>query len=581
MNNKTEKTALQMALRSARRLFAVIGFFSFFINMLMLVGPLYMMQIYDRVLTSRSYETLLALTAVAVGLIGVGALLELVRTRLLIRLGARFDTDLGTPLFRAIFVHQLNSKSADGAQFLRDMDAIRGFFSGPALNAFFDAPWTPAFIAAVFLVHPLLGAVALIGAIILFCLALISEISTRGSQRGAVEQDLRANEFASSTLRNADVIRAMGMHPKVSKRWLGFHKQGLAWHGRASDRASLSTSAVKFIRPCLQIAMLGFGAYLVIQEAITPGVMIAASIIMGRALAPVEGAISNWRQFISARGSYNRLQKLLEAYPPEAQSLQLPEPQGRLKVHNVVARAPGGGQPLLHGINFELPPGQVLGVIGPSGAGKSTLARLLVSVWQPSSGHVRLDGAELCNWPEESFADNIGYLPQDVELLACSVAENIARLGEPDPAKVVAAAQLCGAHEMILHLPEAYDTQVGEAGCSLSGGQRQRIALARALYGTPPFIVLDEPNANLDNEGELALQDTLRQLKELRKTVVVISHRPAVLSEVDMVLVLRGGTQEKFGTREEVLSKLVSSIRPVPAASSMTRKEVLNVGTSN
>lgn len=563
MNKTVEKTALSSALSSARRLFGAVGAFSFFINILMLVGPLYMLQVYDRVLSSRSYDTLIALTLLAVGLIGIGALLELVRTRILVRLGACFDRDLNENVFSSLFDHQLRGKTANSGQFLRDVDSLRGFLTGPGLVAFFDSPWTPAFLVLIFFFHPLLGAVALVGAVSLFVLAVVSELMTRGPLHNSVARSLRAHEFASSALRNAEAIRAMGMVPQVRRRWLGLHSAGLALQNQATDRAGSLTAIAKFIRPCLQIAMLGVGAYLVIQESITAGVMIAGSIIMGRALAPVEAAINNWRQFISARGAHSRLQNLLEANPPLDEPLALPKPEGKLRLENATATPPQGGKPVLQGVSFELLPGQMLGVIGPSAAGKSTLARLLVGVWRPAAGHVRLDGADLSNWAPEELGRHIGYLPQDVELLAGTVAENIARLQEPDAERVVAAARLCDAHEMILRLPGGYDAQIGEAGCILSGGQRQRIGLARALYDEPRLVVLDEPNASLDSDGEAALHKALLRLKAKKQTVVIVSHRPTVLTAVDLVLVLRAGQLEAFGPRDEILPRLMSGVQSI------------------
>jgi PrtD family type I secretion system ABC transporter len=563
MSASAERTALKRALGSVRRLFAVVGVFSFFINVLMLVTPLYMLQIYDRVLTSRSEDTLLAITGLAVGLIAVSAFLELVRARILVRLGARFDADLNPPVFAALVDRQLRGRVADGGQFLRDVDGLRGFITGPGLTAFFDSPWTPAFIAVIFVFHPLLGAIALAGTVLLFALAVLSELITRGPLQRSAARMIEAQEFASSALRNVEAIRAMGMAPRIGRRWRDLHARGLALQGQATDRAGSLTAIAKFIRPCLQIALLGFGAYLAIEGAITPGVMIAASIIMGRALAPVEAAINNWRPFLAARGAYGRLQRLLETNPPPPDALPLPAPEGRLRLENVAALPPQGGKPILQGVSFDLAPGEMLGVIGPSAAGKSTLARLLVGVWPPASGHVRLDGSDLGNWPRDQLGQHVGYLPQDVELLSGTVAENIARMHDPDPEQVIAAAKLCDAHEVILGLPDGYGTQIGEAGCVLSGGQRQRIGLARALYGDPCLVVLDEPNANLDSDGEAALLETLQRLRAQRRTVVIVSHRPAVLTAVDLVAVVRSGQLETVGPRSEVLPRLMSGVRTI------------------
>lgn len=539
----------------------IIGLFSFFINILMLVGPLYMLQIYDRVLTSRSVETLVALTVLAVGLVASNAVLELVRSRLLVRIGGRFDSQLKESVFAAVFEAQLRGKSADSGQVLRDMDSFRSFLTGPALVAFFDAPWTPVFIAIIFLFHPWMGMVALCGAVALFVLAVLSEIATRSVLSRSSRSGLEAQEFASSVFRGAEAVRAMGMLRPALVRWNALHTASLAHQGSASDRAGILTAIAKFIRPCLQIAMLGTGAFLVLQDAISAGVMVAASIIMGRALAPVEQAIGNWRQFVGARSAYGRMHRLLRVSADKLERFSLPKPIGKLACENVIGVPPGGGPALIRGVSFDVGPGQVLGILGPSGAGKSCLTRLLVGVWPPASGHVRLDGADLTNWDWESLGPNIGYLPQDVELFGGTVADNIARLQSGKDDEVVAAAQACGAHDMILELPNGYDTEIGEGGCILSGGQRQRIGLARALFGDPPVVVLDEPNANLDVDGERALQATLEHLKERNRTVIVVSHRPSVLNAVDMLLVLRAGRQEAFGPRDDVLPKLVSGVR--------------------
>ena len=572
MTKKSRSNALHMALTSARRVFMGVGVFSCFINVLMLVAPIYMLQVYDRVLASGSHDTLMALTVLAVSLIAVCAVLELVRSRILVRLAARFERDLHEPVFSALFAHELQARTANGGQSLRDVEQLRGFLSGPGVVAFLDCPWTPAFIALIFLFHPMLGVVALVGALLLFAVAIVSELATRRPLQASVARLHGAQEFATSALRNAEAIRAMGMLDPLRARWSRLQSDGLAMQDQASDNAGSLTALSKFIRPCLQIAMLGFGAWLVLREAITPGVMIAASIIMGRALAPVEAAINNWRQFISARGAHGRLTELLDASPPAADRLALDPPKGVLTLDNVAAVAPQGGKPVLQGVSFKLEPGQMLGVIGPSAAGKSTLARLMVGVWPPLSGHVRLDGADLGQWRPEQLGAHVGYLPQDVELFTGTVAENIARLQEPIPEQVVAAAKLCGAHEMILCLSDGYDTQIGESGSVLSGGQRQRIALARALYGDPRLIVLDEPNASLDSDGEEALQRTLTELNARGRTTVVVSHRPAILTKVDLVAVLRGGRLDTFGRRDDVLPRLVNAMRSVQQSGPTTKE---------
>jgi len=578
MASSIKQTELEQALASARGVFAVVGGFSLFINLLMLVSPIYMLQVYDRVLTSRSEDTLIMLTVLAVGLLAINAVLELARSKLLVRLGGRLDARLNDRVFAARFDHALAGGVGAHGQPLRDLEQLRAFLTGPGLVALFDVPWTPLFIALIFLFHPVLGAVALIGAVLLFAIALGSELATRGPQQRAATHAIQAHDFADAAVRNAEAIRAMGMLPGLRHRWLARHQAALAHQATAADRAAGLNAGAKFIRPGLQIAVLGLGAYLVILEQITPGVMIATSIIMGRALAPVEATINHWRSFIGARGAHGRLDELLGRHGAPAERMPLPPPEGRLRLEGVTALPPGARAPVLHGISFELARGELLGVIGPSAAGKSTLARMLVGVWPPTSGHVRLDGAELRDWSPAELGRHIGYLPQDVELFDGTVHENIARFGAPDPEGVVAAARTAGAHEMILALSDGYDTRIGEAGSVLSGGQRQRIGLARALYGAPALIVLDEPNANLDGEGEEALRTSLGSLKALGRTVVVISHRPNILATVDTLLMLRDGRIELFGPQKDALPKLMRTVRgPGAAAANM---EVSHVGST-
>ncbi len=556
---------MQQALRQARGIFLCVGFFSLFINALMLVGPLYMLQVYDRVLTSGSLPTLVFLTVAAVGLILTSALLEFVRARVLVRLGGQLDGQLDERLFSGLLGFALGFNGNSTAQPLRDMETVRTFLTGPGIIAMFDAPWTPLFLAVVFMFHPLLGFVALAGAAILFLLAAISELATRKPLTEATRNSLGALQFAESTTRNAEVIEAMGMLPGLRQRWLSVHRRALAEQAKASDRAGAITAASKFVRPVLQVAMLGTGAYLALQQIITPGVMIAASIIMGRALAPVEGAINNWKNLILARGAYRRVNDFVRDNGDQEQSMRLPRPVGAVSVNRLVAAPPMGRSPVIKGISFYIAPGEVVGVIGPSAAGKSTLARLLVGVWAPSSGNVRLDGADVSKWNHLELGPYLGYLPQDVELFNGSIAENIARFSEPNPEQIVQAARAAGVHELILHLEQGYDTVIGEGGAILSGGQRQRIGLARALYGDPAFVVLDEPNSNLDGEGEAALNRVLLDLKARGTTVVIIAHRPSVLAVVDKMLVLRDGMIEMYGAKDEVLPKVTRAVSSVPA----------------
>jgi len=547
---------LRETLYSARYIFFAIAIFSFFLNLLMLVAPFYMLQIYDRVLTSQSKDTLYVLTVLAVGLIAISATLEFVRSRVLVRLGARLDRHMTHDLFAALIQDRLATQQNTGSQPIRDLETVRSFLTGPGLTSFFDAPWTPVFIGIIFLFHPWLGMVALAGALMLFALAILSEVMTRKPMREASSDSLMAHRLAESSLRNADVIWAMGMLGDIRKRWQEKHLNALGFTGKASDHIGTFMAFAKFIRPMLQIGILGLGAFLVIEEQITAGVMIAASIIMGRALAPVEASIGHWRSFTSARAAYGRMKKLLNEYDVNQEKMQLPAPQGAVSVEGATLVPPGATKAALFNISFQLQPGEMLGVVGPSAAGKSSLARMLMGIWPPKLGHVRLDAADIADWDRGDLGKYLGYLPQDVELFDGTVAENIARFQEISSDAVTQAAQIANAHEMILRLPEGYETQIGEGGCVLSGGQRQRVGLARAIYGLPRFIVLDEPNANLDSEGENALRHTLRFLKQQKRTVVIISHKRSTLADADKLLVLDGGKMVTFGPRTDVLKQL-------------------------
>ena len=546
---------LRNALGTCRGAFTATIIFSLFVNLLMFVAPLYMLQIYDRVLASRSESTLIMLTVIAGGMLLVFGLLEAVRSRVLVRIGVRLDQQLNSRVFSAVFRQNVGSSQSSGSQSLRDLDNIREFMTGSGLIAFCDAPWVPVFIAVIFLFHPWLGFLALAGAIIIFILALSNEILTRKPLSEASTASVKANQFVSTSLRNAEAVEAMGMLGGIMRRWDQRHGAVMRRQAMASDRAGLIMASSKFVRMSLQVGILGLGAYLAIHQQITPGTMIAASIIMGRALAPVEMAVGQWRNFIQTRSAYARLNQLLQQVPERGATMQLPEPRGDVTLERVVAAPPGSRTAILKGVSFNLAAGTTLGVIGPSAAGKSTLARILVGVWPPASGSVRLDGAELSSWDKGELGPYIGYLPQDVELFDGTVAENIARFNDVDADKVVHAAKHAGAHEMVLHLPDGYDTPIGASGQSLSGGQRQRVALARALYDKAKLIVLDEPDANLDSEGEKALVAAMEYCKSQGATVIVITHRPALLNTADQVLVLDQGQVKMMGSRDDIISR--------------------------
>lgn len=549
---------LANVLHGLKRFFLVAGVFSFFINLLMLVPSLYMLQVYDRVLVSRNETTLAMLTLIILVFYALMAGLEWLRARVLVQAGLRMDACLNERVLSASFKASLRQRGSSG-QAMSDLSSLRQFLSGNGLIAFFDAPWAPIFIIVIFLLHPLLGLVSLAGGILLLALTYVTEQATRQPLAEANAANIVAGQFANDSFRNAEVVEAMGMFPALRKRWYATHGKMLGLQAIASNRAGVISGVTRFTRVTVQSLILGAGALLVIEGKVTPGTMIAASILMGRALAPVELAIGAWKQLVSARSAYARLARLMVEIPADEAGMSLPAPKGEYRVEEVVAAAPGSKAPILRGVSLMIPAGKVVGVIGPSGAGKSTLARLLVGVWQASAGKVRLDGVDVFTWNKEELGPHIGYLPQDVELFDGTVAENIARFGDVRSEEVIKAAQRAGVHEMILRLPDGYDTPIGVGGSVLSGGQRQRIGLARALYGDPSVIVLDEPNSNLDEAGELALVSAIDQLKAGNRTVVVITHRPSVLAAVDLLLVLRGGMVQAFGPRNEVLAALQSA----------------------
>jgi len=559
LSGESDFKLIKALVQELRGAFGWTGLFSLCLNLLVLVGPLYMLQVYDRVLTSGSRETLLYMTVVAVFLLAMMGGLEAVRSRLLVRISGRIDARLGDAVFDQMILGAVQSRGAPSEP-LKDLERVRTFATGGGILAFFDAPWTPLFLSIIFLFHPVLGLIALSGAVVLFTTALVSEWLTRLPLKKAGQAGLRAQWQADDGTGHAEVVTALGMLDGVRKRWREAYATSLSFQTLASERAGALTAFTKFVRPVLQVGILGAGAYLALLQEITPGIMIASSIIMGRALAPVELSIQQWRNFVAARQAYGRLREFLKTAGQEDEPMRLPRPSGEVLVERVVAPAPGGDKPILKGIGFRIPAGTSVGVIGPSAAGKSTLARLLVGVWAPSHGAVRLDSADVSQWPRDQLGPHIGYLPQDVALMDGTVAENIARFGEPEPDKVIKAAKMAGVHDMILHLPKGYDTVIGRLGVMLSAGQRQRVALARAVYGDPVLVVLDEPNSNLDAVGEEALKSCIDTLKQQGATIVVIAHRPSLLSRIDRLLVLQDGKIESYGPREEVMRKVVQGV---------------------
>lgn len=568
---KPQFEELRALLGSMKQYFWGVGAFSFVINLLQLTAPLYMLQVYDRVLNSRNETTLLMLTILVVALFLVMAAIEFVRSRVLVRVGAAMEAKLNDRVFDAAFEATLR-RGGNARQALTDLTQLRQFMTGNGPFVLFDAPWFPIYLAVIFLLHPLIGWFAVGAALILIALTAVTEFATQKPLAEANKYANEATNFAHNNLANAEVVEALGMLPSLRERWKKKHVQHLVLQAVASDRAGLISSVTKFVRVASQSLILGLGAWLAIRNELSPGGMIVGSILMGRALAPIDQLIGNWKGFVQARLAYDRLGQLLAAFPARPPRMSLPAPKGEVVVEGVVLTPPGGSVPVLRGVSFAIPAGTVVGVIGPSGSGKSTLARALVGVWTPQAGKVRLDGADVSSWDKAELGRYLGYLPQDIELFDGTIAENIARFGSIEAPLVVAAAQAAGVHEMILRFPQGYDTPIGAGGAVLSGGQRQRVGLARALYGDVRLIVLDEPNSNLDDVGEAALVQALLRLKAQGKTVVVITHRTSVLAAVDRLLVMRDGVVQAYGPRDEVLAALQRAAQQAQAAAAQPQQ---------
>nr|AAS19411.1 PrtB [Photorhabdus sp. Az29] len=523
----------------------------------MLVPSVYMLQVYDRVLPSGNEITLLMLTLITLGMFTMMGMLEYIRSMIVIRIGSQLDMKLNNRVYTASYESNLKNGTTDAGQMLNDLANIRQFLTGNALFAFFDAPWFPIYLLVIFLFNPWLGLLALVGALVLIALAALNQWLSSQPLSEASQLSLRSASLASTNLRNAEVIEALGMLPVLRRRWFGLHERFLNFQRIASERASVINSVTKTVRMALQSLILGLGGWLAIGGHITPGMMIAASILMGRALSPIEQLIQAWKGWSGARLSWQRLTNLLEQQPERKPGMSLPAPKGNLAVDKVSAAPPGrNSKVVLQDVSFTLDAGDVLGLIGPSASGKSTLARLLVGIWPAQEGVVRLDNADIYQWNKDELGSSIGYLPQDIELFGGTIAENIARFNEVEPEKVVKAAQKAGVHELVLALDKGYDTVIGAGGVGLSGGQKQRIGLARALYDEPSLVVLDEPNSSLDEAGERALNEAIAQLKAQGKTVIVITHRMSLLSQTNKILLLVQGKMKMFGSSQQVIAAL-------------------------
>lgn len=555
-NKKPVVSELKKSLLSAKKSFIMVGLFSMFINILMLVPPLYMLQLYDRVLGSRSQDTLIMLTLIVVVLFITMGLLEVVRSRVLVRVGNKLDSMLSQRIFDNLFELERKAPGRSSSMPLNDLTQVRQFMTGNGLFAFFDAPWMPIYIIVLFIFHPAFGFFAIFAAIVLVGITIANEYSTKDKLAEANNLSRASTIYVDSNIRNAEVVNAMGMRNNISKVWADKYYGFLNAQDIASDSAGVWSNLSKSLRVMFQSLILGLGAYLAINMEVTPGMMIAASIIMGRALAPLDLIIGSWKGFSSARSSYERIEGLLNDFPKDKEYMQLPAPKGEITLENVVVIPPSGTVPSLKGISMRIEKGDVVGIIGPSAAGKSSLARVMLGLWPLTNGVARIDKADISQWDREDLGKYVGYLPQDIELFEGTVSQNIARFGEVEPEKVAEAASKAGVHEMILKLPEGYDTKIGPGGASLSGGQRQRIGLARALYNNPVFVVLDEPNSNLDDVGEAALVEAIKTLRAGGTTVVIITHRTNVLQATNKLALINNGVLELYGNTNDVLNAI-------------------------
>lgn len=559
MRQMVPQNEITEALLKFKKTFHSIGAFTACINLLMLVPSIYMMQVYDRVLASRNDFTLLMLSLMALGLYALISVLEQIRSMVVIRIGGKMDAFLNKRIYTAAFEQNLTRSGINAGQALNDLTTIRQFVTGNGMFAFFDAPWFPIYLLVIFIFNFWLGVFAFVSTILLVSLAWINELVSKKPLSQANSIAVQSSAVATNNLRNAEVIEAMGMLPNMRDRWYTMHEKFLALQAEASQKAATVTAITKFVQISTQSLILGVAAFLVIKGEVTAGMMIAASILLGRCISPVQQIIGVWKQWSGVVSAYKRLEELLANNPPRTAGMELPKPKGQLTVEAVTAAPPGAQVAVLKNISFGLNVGDVMGLIGPSGSGKSTLARLLVGVWPSAMGKVRLDGADIFQWNKDELGPNIGYLPQDIELFAGSISENIARFGKVDAAKVIDAAQTAGVHDMILRLPDGYNTKIGDGGAGLSGGQKQRIGLARALYDNPAFLVLDEPNSNLDDVGEVALTQAIMKLRQAGKTVILISHRPNIIRVTNKLLMLRDGLVSAFGPTEDVLAALAKA----------------------
>jgi len=553
-----EHPELRAALIDLKRYFAYAGLFSAAVNILMLVPVLYMLQVYDRVISSGSLSTLAMLTLLMVALLAAAGGFEAVRSGILIAASNRMENSLRRRVSDSAFKNTLMGDNlGTGTTAISDLTSLRQYVTSQGPIAFFDSPWVPIYIAVMFLFHPWFGVVAILAVVILLVITFTSEKITASKLKEANSLAGAANSQFTSSLRNAEVVAAMGMAENIRDRQDVYFNRVISLQSDASRKAGILGGLSKSLRMIMQSLVLGLGAFLALRQEISPGMMIAGSLLLGRALAPIDMLVSGWKGFSVARAQYGRLGELLDKQPQAADAMSLPPPEGALSAENVVVVPPGAKAPVVKGVSFALRPGEALGIVGPSASGKSTLARALLGIWPTVAGKVRLDGADISAWNRSELGPYIGYLPQDIELFNGTISENICRFGEVESDKVVAAAKISGVHEMILHLPDGYDTRISASSGILSGGQRQRVALARAVYGKPRLLMLDEPNSNLDDQGERELAEALKRIKAAGCTIVVITHRTMVLQCVDHIMVMKDGAIANFGNKNEILASLI------------------------
>jgi len=552
-----EKDILKEFLSFSKKSFIFVGLFSFFINLLMLLPAIYMLAVYDIVVPSRSENTLLFITLIVIILFGIMATLQIIRGKILIRINNKIDAILNEKVIDSMYKFALKHPTKASIQPFNDFQQIKNFLTGQTIFAFFDIPWTPIYIFILFLFHPYYGALALVIVSVVIGITILNEYSSKKYLEKSNETLIKSNKFLNNTLLNIEVIEAMGMRKRLYKRWLKIYKNYLKNHKIANDKIVFWSNTTRTFRMLSQSLMLGLGGFLAINLQISSGMIVAGSIVLGRALAPLDLLVNTWRNFSSARLSYKRLNSILAEFEKEEEKIKLPEPEGHITLKEIVVVAPDSKIPILRNINMHINAGEMVALVGPSGAGKSSLVRTILGIWEPINGKVEIDGADIKQWDREYLGKYIGYLPQDIELFEGTVAENIARFEKAKDKDIIEAAKISGAHEVIIKLPEGYNTYIGPGGITLSGGQRQRIGLARALYKIPKIIVLDEPNSNLDELGEIALFNALLELKKRKRTVIVITHKINILEIVDKIAVLKDGQLKLFGPKEKILPKIL------------------------